>query len=486
MPSELEKFKLAFTISLVPALLVSKEGDIILSTAMADELFGYDEGGLVGVKIEKLVPDKVRPHHPELVNAYFRYPSKRKLGNDRELAAVTQFGEVIPVEVSLDTVTIDGKICALAAIFDIRYRKQYEDRVNMAMDAAASAMIMVDEQGNIVFTNRAAVSLFGYEEAELLHMPIEQLVPREIKHAHTVYRRSFMEAQTARSMGKDTELFALHRDGFSIPVEIALTPVQTPNGRMVMSTIIDRTEHVAAERVLAEKSRLIQQTNDELTQFAYSASHDLKAPLVSITGLIDICLEDLEEGELDEVKENLLRCQQISQRSATKIEGIMAIARVGQDRVEPEAANLKTIVEEIWLDMTGANKANVKLKLELEHEDPIVVEIFAVKVILENLLSNALHYRDLKKAEHFITVKTELNGNNILIHVIDNGVGISEENQQVVFDLFKRLDDRSGDGLGLALVKKQVERLGGVLTLDSTLGEGTTFSVAFPLHFIET
>lgn len=477
----LDKYKLAFEISPVPMLLVSSRGEILLSNPLLDDLFEYEPQELLGQNVEVLVPDRIKEHHPVLRDAYSKAPTKRQMGQGRELTGITQTGRVIPLELGLDSVTIDGEVYTLLVAIDIRQRKQHEGYMHLAMDAAASAMIMVDQQGLVIFSNNAAMALFGYEESELLNQPVERLVPQDIQRAHPVYRDSFMNSSQSRPMGKEKDLFALHREGHLIPVEIALTPVETPSGKMVMSTIIDLTERVAAERESVIKSDELARVNHELSQFAYSASHDLKAPLSSIVGLLRLCLEDLDDGNVDEVRENLERCLQVSDRSAGKIEGVLKIARAGIDEAVFEPVNLEQIIREIWLDLTGVNERGIQLLLGLKHVDPVIIEPETFKVILENLLSNAIRYGDDKKPKHCIEVKTHEDESSIRLMVLDNGVGIPHAKQHAVFDMFKRIDERSGDGLGMTLVKKQVDRLGGEITFTSTEGEGTEFTVSLPL-----
>lgn len=479
---QLERYKFAFDISPVPMLLASNSGDILHSNDLLNRLFEYKLTELVGKNVDILVPEATRQHHPVLRKAYFELPSKRQMGQGRDLSGITQTGQVIPLELGLDSVSVDGEICALVVAIDIRQRKLHDERMNLAMDAAASAMIMVDRDGKVVFINKAAIALFGYEETELLNRPIEQLVPQDIQRVHPVYRSSFMSSSQARSMAKEKNLYALHREGHKIPVEIALTPVETPNGKMVMSTIIDLTERVAAELDAERKSAELARVNLELSQFAYSASHDLKAPLSSIVGLLKICLEDLKEGDIDEISENLERCLNISSRSSKKIENVLEIARVGRDEIDYKPIDLKQTILDAWMDLTGVNERDIHLSLDLRHVDPIIVEPLTFKVILENLLSNAIRYGDDRKPDHIIEVRTHIDEMNLHIVVSDNGIGIPSANQHRIFDMFSRLDERSGDGLGMALVKKHIDHLGGTISFTSVEGDGTKFNVSLPYY----
>lgn len=479
---KLYHYQFAFELSPVPMLLVAESGDILLTNALMDTLFEYDRDALIGRKVDVLVPDSIRGHHPGLRGAYFKHPVKRNMGQGRDLNGITSTGNIIPLELGLDTVEVEGEVCALVVAVDIRHRKAHEQRMNLAMDAAASAMVMVNHEGRIVFVNKAALSLFGYEESELLDSLIERLVPDEIKEAHPSYRGGFMNALKPRPMAMERPLFALHREGGKIPVEIALTPVDTPEGVMVVSTIIDLSERVRAEHAMAEKHRELGLLNEELMQFAYSASHDLKAPLSTITGLLEMCQEDLEDGNLESVHEILDKTLEIGHRSAEKIEGVLEIARVTRIPIAREAIDLEPMINDIWLDLTGGNTSGAKLILNLRHENPLELERSALGVILENLLSNAVRYVDHDKALNTVEVGSCIENSQVVMYVHDNGIGIHEEAQSAVFELFSRIDERSDHGLGLALVKKHIDRLQGTIEVASTRGVKTRFTFRLPLH----
>ena len=479
---QLYQYEFAFEVSPVPMLLVSASGEILLTNSLLDDLFEYDAGDLIDKKVEILVPESIRKHHPDMRGGYFGKPVKRNMGQGRDLHGITRTGKVIPLELGLDTTVVDGKPCALVVALDISQRKLHEEHMNLAMDAAASAMIMVNSKGCIVFVNKAALSLFGYEEEELLGSPIECLVPDEIKHAHPDFRGGFMSASKPRPMAKERALYALHRTGRKIPVEIALTPVDTHDGKMVVSTVIDLSERVEAESAMARKHQEMSALNEELMQFAYSASHDLKAPLSTITGLLELCLEDLDEGELDSVREVLHRTLRIGMRSADKVEGVLEIARVARSPIAAEQIDMASMINDIWVDLTGALDTSASLVITADHGQSVFLEKNTLHVILENLLSNAVRYVDRDKEKNIIEVRSRTEDDAIFIDVIDNGIGIPEESQSRVFDLFSRIDERSDHGLGLTLVKKHVDRLGGSISVTSTVGVQTEFSIFLPLQ----
>lgn len=478
---EIDKYKFAFQISPVPLMLVSGAGKIELVNRHFEELFGYDTDELHGKNVDILVPDVARSYHPILREAYTRIPTKRTMGANRDLHGISKTGQTIPLELGLEPVKNGDETWALVVASDLSVRQQMEHRMRQALDASSSAMIMVDRDSRIIFINETALTLLGYEQDEVMGKTIEMLVPDDVKRAHPVYVGSFMHNRKTRTMGLGSHLYARHKDGSTIPVEIALTPVVSGTDEFVMCTVTDLTERVAANIALDQKSAELADLNVDLSQFAYSASHDLKAPLSTIVGLMNVCIEDLDDNNLDEVRENFAKIMEIAKRSTEKVESVLEIARAAGKKITAEPVNIETEINNIWMDLAGAEN-HIQLKLVLTHKDPIMLERATFGVILENLISNAVRYSDKDKKSSYIKINSHLDDKGLQIVVSDNGIGIPEENLDHVFQMFRRLDERSGDGLGLALVKKQLDRLGGSIGVNSTVGKGTEFTITMPVQ----
>ena len=132
-------------------------------------------------------------------------------------------------------------------------------------------------------------------------------------------------------------------------------------------------------------------------------------------------------------------------------------------------------------DLTAAMKPAPELVLDLGDSDPVTTERPTFNMIFDNLLSNAIRYRDDCKPAQTIRIATRRNQDQLMVAVSDNGVGIPARGLPQVFEMFKRIDERSGDGMGLSLVRKQIERLGGTITVTSTEGVGAEFRFVLPL-----
>ena len=406
------------------------------------------------------------------------------MGKGRDLFGKHKEGHLIPVEIGLQPIGEDHTSGVLVSVVDITERKRNEMRIRLTLDASASSMIKVDDHGKIVLTNASADVMFGYAKGELIGRPIEELVPQRFRRKHSVYRTSYLNTRERRSMGVGRELYGLRKDGSEFPIEIGLTPFEDAQSRLVVATIIDITERKAREDLIRRKNIELTHLNEELTQFAYSASHDLKAPLASITGAMKICQQDIADGNIAEISQNLTRAQSMAERLAQRIEDMLALARTDHVENELTPVSVADAVAEIWANIRElAGGDEVRLVTRYHHTDPIVTVKVRFFVILENLLSNALKYRDPAKKNPEIVIETGVSDDTVVIAVRDNGVGIPADCHEKVFKLFQRFTNAAnpGSGLGLALVQKNVRYLGGTITFESS-PKGTVFTTTLPLH----
>ena len=231
---------------------------------------------------------------------------------------------------------------------------------------------------------------------------------------------------------------------------------------------------------LVENTDLLMKTNAELDRFMYSTSHDLRAPLSSVMGLINITEKSREPEEVTRYL-GMMRDRVMSLDRF--IRDITDYSRNNRLEVKREKVYLRAMVEDIWEGLKFSPEAEaITFRNEIPEQLFIHVDRGRLQVVLGNLISNAMRYQDSRKKEPFILVEHYITGNIICLKVADNGQGIPKEYHTKVFDMFFRANEKSkGSGLGLYIVKEAIMKLSGSIQLDSEPMEGTTFTVRLPL-----
>lgn len=475
----LDRYKLAVELCPVPALLMGPCGNIRITNAALDTLFGYPSGALTHSPVERLVPLSSQHRHPTLREAYQKMPCRRGMGAGRAIHGQRADGSFIPVEIALSPVELGGHGFVFTTVTDITDRRLNEKRLRDALDAAATAMVLVAPDGTIELVNSEACRLLGGLAEDLVGRNVDMLVPAEHRLKHSVYRHSYLAAPRPRTMTQGRSLFVQGLDGRETPVHIALTPITGGDAPRTMATIVDMSDILAQEEELQKRNARLSALNEELTQFAYSASHDLRAPLATIAGLLELGLEDLADGEIDECRRNITDALATSRRNIRKVEQVLTLARAGLDAIPEEEIDLVEVARALWDDLSCDGKAKPAFGILALGSPVISVERPTLVTVIENLLSNACRFQDPAKEYPWIALRIATDAGGLTLQVSDNGIGIPQADQTRVFDMFRRSSKSSGHGLGLALVQKHVRRLDGRIALESS-PDGTCFTITIP------
>lgn len=467
----------------IAMLIVDEAGRILLANRQAEQLFGYAHDELLDQSIDVLVPEAARTAHPSLRAGYLRNAAERPMGAGRELHAQRRDGSTFPVEIALKPMRHEDKIYVLGVVVDISARRRLERRFEQAVEAAPNAMLMTDATGRIVLVNRETERLFGYARNELLGQSVEALVPMRFAAGHPGLRGSYARHPEARRMGAGRDLFGLRRDGSEIPIEIGLNPISTDEGEFVLAAIVDISDRIEAERRLRQRAeeleranRALEQSNMELQQFAYVASHDLQSPLRSIAGFVQLlerrCGDQLDEQARDWIR----RASDGAQRMNTLIRDLLEYARV-DSRARPFVdVDLAEVVSDA-LTLLDASIADAGAVVECGPLPTVRGDRAQLVQLMQNLIGNAVKYHGDRPPRISISARRTAEG--CAVSVRDNGIGIPAESREKVFEVFRRLHSASeypGTGIGLAVCRRVVHRHDGTIGVDAAPDGGCIFT----------
>jgi signal transduction histidine kinase len=230
---------------------------------------------------------------------------------------------------------------------------------------------------------------------------------------------------------------------------------------------------------LLQLTEELRQSNTELDRFVYSVSHDLRAPLSSLMGLVALA-EKTANAEETATLLSMMRNRIDAQEKF--IRDIIDYSRNARLNHEPEDTNLNDIIGEIMDNLRYAEEvSSVKIKTDIPENYSLKTDKVRLKIVLNNLVSNALKYHDRHKAERYVRIQVRNENSHCEIRVEDNGVGIKPDHHEKIFDMFYRASENSkGSGLGLYIAREAVKKLGGQITVESELGKGTRFRIILP------
>jgi len=366
---------------------------------------------------------------------------------------------------------------AVWIIRDVTQEKLEEERVNIIFESTPVAFILVDESGIISMINKRTEAMFGYTKEELIGSSVEKLIPKRFeKHPELVQR--YVKNPHFREMASDREVYAIKKDGEEVPVIIGLNFLKVGNEKLILSSITDISESKARARELKSLTEDLIQRNRDLEKFAYITSHNLRAPVANILGLTNIYDRKKPENPFNEtVIEHL-------EKSADSLDTVIRDLNYVLDikhnlHLEIETVNLETVLkqsEEALKSHILKHKATIKVDFSKAPEIKAVSSYMFG--ILKHLIGNAIRFKKPEKAPH-IEIKSYKEGDIFCLVVSDNGLGIDlNRHKEHVFGLYKRFHaNLGGKGLGLHLVKTQVEAMGGKIDVRSEVGKGTTFEI---------
>jgi PAS domain S-box-containing protein len=347
---------------------------------------------------------------------------------------------------------------------------------------SSDAIVSADESQRITFFNQGAEQVFGYTAEEVLGQPLDTLIPERFRSNHAAQVRSFGDSPVAaRRMGERGQIAGLRKDGEVFPADASISKYFLGGRRIYTAVLRDSTERHRAEEVLARQAAELARSNADLEQFAYVASHDLQEPLRMVASYTQLLARRYRDKLDDDAQEFIGYAVDGVTRMQSLINDLLAYSRVGTRGGAFETVDLNVVVGRVLATLGPA----------MEEQDAVVTSATLPSLeadagqltqLFQNLIANAIKFRRPGEAPR-VHISAEEQGDEWVLSVRDNGIGIDPEYADRIFVIFQRLHSRSeypGTGIGLAICKKIVERHGGRIWLEAEKGKGSTFHFSFP------
>jgi hypothetical protein len=238
-----------------------------------------------------------------------------------------------------------------------------------------------------------------------------------------------------------------------------------------------------AEKALRKQNEELVKINKELDSFVYSVSHNLRAPLMSVLGLINLVQVENKKSEADHgLNAYFAMMQQSIHKLDDTLKEILDYSRNARSELNIEAVDFQRMVEDSFERMKYMDGSDqIEKMIKVNANAALYTDAYRLSVIVNNLVSNAIKYRDVSKPKSSINIEAQISDTTLSLTFRDNGIGISEDYINKIFDMFFRATDRSeGAGLGLYIVRETVDKLHGSIKVESVMGEGTTFRIEIP------
>jgi PAS domain S-box-containing protein len=352
------------------------------------------------------------------------------------------------------------------------------------LDSSPVGMLLVDPWGQITRANEMACRLFGYERDEPVGQLIETLVPMDSRERHVEKRTEFLTEHPGQ-VGTNLEMEGLRKDGTKLKVDVGISTVLLDRRRSVLAIVRDVTARYEAEQALLRRTDELARSNADLEQFAYVASHDLRAPLRAVDHLSQWLTEELDPHMSEEQRGNGRLLLRRVRRMDRLLSDLLEYARVTHVHRESERVQVAELVDDAvaLLDWPPGFTLRVSPGLPA-----FATNRTALRLVFANLMGNAIKHHDRQAG----TVEVDWRDAGPSFHeftVSDDGPGIAPQYHEKAFEMFQTLrprDEVEGSGMGLALIKRLIESREGMITIESSSGRGTTFRFTWPKLWKET
>lgn len=480
--------------------IVSKDiNGIILSwNKGAEKIFGYTAEEVIGKSITILIPPGRISEEAEILT---RIRAGERVDH-YETIRQRKDGSLVNISLTVSPIRDDsGKIVGASKIArDITERKRASDlrqHFTAIVECSDDAILSKDLDGIIQTWNKGAETIFGYTADEVIGKPVTILMPEGLQNEEPRILERIRKGERIHHY----ETVRRHKNGTLINISLTVSPIKDSSGKIVGASKIARdiTATKRVEDALLHAQHQLTKINAELEErirartvslneavaqmkeFSYTVSHDLRGPVRAMHGYAMAIIEDYGDRLDDRGREYLERIVRGSDRMDKLIHDVLIYSRLAQSEVKSQPVSLEPLIREIIHEYPNLQtpQAEIILKSPLL---PMMAHEPALRQVLSNLLGNAKKFVAPGTTPR-VEVRTEQRADKVRLWISDNGVGIKPQFHSRLFRMFERVNQDNhyqGTGVGLAIVKKAMDKMGGSVGLESDGMHGSSFWIELP------
>ncbi len=412
------------------------------------------------------------------------HPERLEVFELRDICLVRVDGNLIYTDVSGTHILMEGHDYINIIFNDITALRMNEERYHSLFELSPEGIILQDELGNIIDANPKAVELIG--------LPKEDLINNNINVIASHADKTLIESNIKRILSGEVlhqEALASRMDGTVLIVQLTETRVPLPGGKTgILTLIADITERKANEELLLKAKKEAEEMSALKSSFLLNMSHELRTPMIGVLGFAEILGEYESDPGIQSIGNRIFAS---STRLMDTLKKIMDFSRIEAGRSHPslkqfELLNIVTDVCNLFDYQLQNSKLSFKLSTNIA-ECRCIFDANMFSQALENLISNAIKFTFEGGVTVNLTKEETPGGKFLIVSVADTGIGIEEKDLEIIFLEFRQASegvgrDFEGTGLGLTIAKNHIENMGGTISVNSTPGKGSVFTITLPLH----